>query len=253
MLEIKSLSASRHEKRILRDINMTIKPGEIHVLMGPNGSGKSTLASSLIGSPEVTLDKKSKINLDNVNLLEKSVHERALAGLFVAFQNPVEVPGVSLIDLLRVSYNDINKKRDSRFKELSPFKFRKVISDLVNDFDVPDGLLDRYVNHGFSGGEKKKAEILQMIVLQPKYAILDEIDSGLDVSAVKDVFTHIQQVVKALDIGVVIITHYERVLKYINPTMVHIMIDGKIVSSGGTDIIRMVEDNGYKSFVESAT
>ncbi len=249
-LQIKNLQVSvvnqQTDERttILKGVSLTVKPGEVHAIMGPNGSGKSTLAYTLAGHPfyEVT---GGQISLDGQDILEKSPDERAAQGLFLAFQYPVEVPGVKVQNFLRLAYN-------ARFadhpEKLFPsvLAFRKHLESLAKELKVNPELLKRGLNEGFSGGEKKRVEILQMAVLEPKYAILDETDSGLDVDAMKAVSLGVKKIIEKYNTGVVVITHYQRILKYLQPEFVHVMKAGKIVQSGGRDLAEKMEAEGYE-------
>lgn len=241
LLKIKNLNAQVDGKKILQGVNLEIKSGEIQALMGPNGSGKSTLAQVLAGHPnyivasgEVIFDKKKLFNL--------SPDERAKSGVFLAFQYPATIPGVSLGNFLRQAYNSVKQEN------LTPIKFKKLIQDKLDLLQIDEKHLERSVNDGFSGGEKKKNEILQMAVLEPKLAILDETDSGLDVDALKVVAEGIKTVKKMnQDMGVLIITHYQRILDHIKPDQVHIMLNGKIVKSGDHKLAKELEKTGYNN------
>ena len=244
-LFIQNLQAQTKEKIILKGVNLEIKKGEVHAIMGPNGSGKSTLANVLAGSPSYQIsNKNSQILLDKVSLLDLSPDQRAQQGLFLAFQYPVEVPGVKINHFLWESYK-VRFKQNSKFNKI--LDFYKFLETQAEKLSIKPEMLHRGLNEGFSGGEKKKLEVLQMNVLQPQYAILDETDSGLDVDAIKIVAKGIKQVVKDYQTGVIIITHYQRILDYISPDFVHVMIDGKIVQSGDKKIIKKIEDQGYES------
>jgi len=244
-LQISNLQASIDEKLILKGVNLKVNRGEVHAIMGPNGSGKSTLANVLAGSPSYQVENQSsQVTLDQINLLDLSPDQRAQLGLFLAFQYPVEVPGVKINHFLWEAYK-ARFKDQAKFKKI--FDFYKFLETKAQELFIKPEMLNRGLNEGFSGGEKKKLEVLQMNVLQPKFAILDETDSGLDVDAIKIVAQGIKQVVKDYQTGVIIITHYQRILDYISPDFVHIMIDGQIVKSGDQKIIKEIEDQGYES------
>jgi len=245
MLKITNLHCTTADnKEILKGVNLSIKPGELHVLMGPNGSGKSTLSKTLMGHPSFEISK-GKISLDGEDITGSEPDERAHAGLFVAYQYPVEVPGVNFSNFLRLAYNSSREKSE----QLPVFKFRKLLKDTADELDFPEKLLDRNLNEDLSGGEKKKAEILQMAVLQPKYAILDETDSGLDLDALKSVFTGVNKIIASKrKLGVLVITHYQRIFDYIKPDFVHILYNGKIAASGGLELVESIEESGYKQF-----
>ena len=237
ILEIKDLYARVPEKEILKGLNLTIKTGEVHVIMGPNGTGKSTLASIIMGkrSYEVT---KGDIILDGKSILPLEVDERARAGLFLAYQNPEEVNGVTNSDFVRQAMKACTGK------DINLFSFIRKYEKACADLKMPEDLAHRYLNEGFSGGEKKRNEILQMKMLEPKFAILDEIDSGLDVDALRIVGENVYNMV-GKNLGVLLITHYERLLDYIKPDFVHIMINGKIVMTGKNELIEKIDKYGY--------
>ncbi len=237
ILEIKDLYARVPEKEILKGLNLTIKTGEVHVIMGPNGTGKSTLASIIMGkrSYEVT---KGDIILDGKSILPLEVDERARAGLFLAYQNPEEVNGVTNSDFVRQAMKACTGK------DINLFSFIRKYEKACADLKMPEDLAHRYLNEGFSGGEKKRNEILQMKMLEPKFAILDEIDSGLDVDALRIVGENVYNMVGE-NLGVLLITHYERLLDYIKPDFVHIMINGKIVMTGKNELIEKIDKYGY--------
>jgi Fe-S cluster assembly ATP-binding protein len=244
MLEIKNLTVSIENKKILDNLNLQIKPGEVHVLMGPNGSGKSTLAKSLIGLDEYSLDEGS-ILMDGEDLTEMDITDRARKGIFVAYQYPIEIPGVNLTNFLRMAYNSKNELN------IPVFKFKRLLKEKLKFLDMSEDFLNRNLNEGFSGGEKKKSEMLQLAVLEPKYAILDETDSGLDVDAIKTVFEGVRKIIdeyKAM--GVLIVTHYERVFNYIEPDFVHLMSNGRILRTGSIDLAHKILAGGYKNFVD---
>jgi len=238
MLEIKNLNVEIEKKNILKNFSLHINPGEVHVLMGPNGSGKSTLARALMGYPVYKISS-GEVFLDDQSLLEMKIDERSKAGLFVANQYPVEIPGVSFSNFLRLAYNAHNK-------DLPVFKFKRLLKEKLQFLGMSEDFLSRNLNEGFSGGEKKKSEILQLAVLEPKYAILDETDSGLDVDAIKIVFNGVQKIVTEYQkMGVLIITHYERVFDYITPDYVHVIGGGKIVETGGKELAQKILLGGY--------
>ena len=237
-LEINDLHVSVEGKDILNGINLVIKPGEVHALMGPNGSGKTTLAYTIAGHPRYKIESGC-IKLDNKEINELKPNERTNLGLFLAFQYPVEVQGVNLSHFL---YN-IAKTRD---KNINPIEFRKELLEKIKLLDVDSSFLNRELNLGFSGGEKKKAEILQMLTLKPKFAILDETDSGTDVDSLKIISNTIAEVAKKENIGILIITHYNRILDYVKPNNVHVIVDGKIIKSGKEELAQEIEVRGYK-------
>ncbi len=241
MLEIKNLHAKVEEKTILKGINLTVNPGEVHAIMGPNGSGKSTLASIIAGRADYEVTEGS-IELDGKDVLEMDPEERAAEGIFLAFQYPVEIPGVTNTYFLRAALNNIRKHRGE--KELSMSDFMKHIKSKVQLMELDNSLLTRSVNEGFSGGEKKRNEIFQMAVLEPKLCVLDETDSGLDVDALKIVANGVNAL-RGPERGVVVVTHYQRLLNYIVPDFVHILMGGRIVKSGGKELALEVEETGY--------
>jgi Fe-S cluster assembly ATP-binding protein len=240
-LVIRNLHVSVEDKEILKGIDLTVRQGETHALMGKNGSGKSTLASTLMGHPnyEVT---EGEVLLDGVNVLELEPDERAKAGLFLAFQYPSAIPGVSTFNFLRMAYNAVHTPEGG--KAMSVRDFRKLIADKLATLKMDEEFLKRYLNDGFSGGEKKRAEILQMAVLQPKFAILDETDSGLDIDALRVVAEGVNAQ-RGPNLGTLVITHYQRLLNYIVPDFVHIMLNGRIVTTGGKELALELENNGY--------
>ena len=243
MLELKNLHVEVEEDgtEILKGVNLTINEGEIHAIMGPNGSGKSTLAKVIAGHPEYEVTD-GDILFKGESILEMDPDERAHAGVFLAFQYPVEVPGVTNSTLLRESYNTIAASRGR--EELDPLEFDDYIREKLDLVEMNPDFLERSVNTGFSGGEKKRNEIFQMAVLEPTLALLDETDSGLDIDALKVVSNGINKL-HGDDDAVVLITHYQRLLNYIVPDFVHVMIGGKIVKSGGKDLALTLEDQGY--------
>ncbi len=238
-LLIKNLHAEVEEKEILKGVNLEINGGETHAIMGPNGTGKSTLASVIMGHPKYKVTK-GEILLDGQNVLEMSVDERSRAGLFLGMQHPAEVPGVTNSDFIKTAVN----ARMQEGKSVSLFKFIRDLDHAVTDLKMNDDLPHRYLNEGFSGGEKKRNEILQMKMLNPKMAILDEIDSGLDVDALKIVGENVTSM-KSENLGLLLITHYQRLLDYIKADKVHVMMKGKVVKSGGLEIIKRIDTEGY--------
>ncbi|EOD7812193.1 TPA: Fe-S cluster assembly ATPase SufC [Staphylococcus aureus] len=239
-LEIKDLHVSIEDKEILKGVNLTINTDEIHAIMGPNGTGKSTLSSAIMGHPsyEVT---KGEVLLDGVNILELEVDERAKAGLFLAMQYPSEITGVANADFMRSA---INAKREEG-QEINLMQFIKKLDKNMDFLDIDKDMAQRYLNEGFSGGEKKRNEILQLMMLEPKFAILDEIDSGLDIDALKVVSKGINQM-RGENFGALMITHYQRLLNYITPDKVHVMYAGKVVKSGGPELAKRLEEEGYE-------
>lgn len=243
-LKIVDLHVSIEENEILKGLNLTMKTGETHAVMGPNGAGKSTLAAVIMGHPafEVT---QGEIWLDDLNVLELEVDERARAGLFLAFQYPSEIPGVTNAEFLRASINAGRAEED----KISIMDFINKLDEKMDVLDMPEEMAERYLNEGFSGGEKKRNEILQLLMIEPKIAILDEIDSGLDIDALQVVSKGINSLAGA-DFGTLIITHYQRLLNYVIPDYVHIVMDGKIVKSGDADLAKKLEAEGYKGIAE---
>lgn len=241
MLNVKNLKVKVEDKEVLKGVNLVVEPGKVEALMGQNGSGKSTLAQTLMGSPIYTVTE-GHVDFDGKNLLELETNERAKQGLFLSFQYPSEVPGVNILSYLRLIYNN---KHDQK---LSPIAFKKYIKEKLDLLDIKEDFLTRYLNDGFSGGEKKRMEMLQMLVLEPKLSILDEIDSGLDVDAMKLVSKAVNYLVKEKGMSVLIITHYTRILKYIEPDKVHIMQDGVIIKSGDKSLAHQLEEMGFAQF-----
>jgi Fe-S cluster assembly ATP-binding protein len=241
-LRIVDLHVQVNDKKILKGVNLEIKKGEIHALMGPNGSGKSTLAATLMGHPNYKITK-GEIWLDGQNITDLSPDERARMGLFLAFQYPSEVPGVTVANFLRLALNAV------RGKDIPVLEFHKLLHEKMKELKMDPSFAKRYLNDGFSGGEKKRNEILQMALLQPKYAILDETDSGLDIDALRIVSEGVNRLVGP-DLGILIITHYQRILHYIEPHYVHVLYDGKIIESGGKELADKLEKTGY-DFIHS--
>jgi Fe-S cluster assembly ATP-binding protein len=237
-LEIRNLHVRTEEREILRGVDLVVRRGELHALMGPNGSGKSTLANTIMGHPgyEVT---DGEVLFDGENITELAAHERAKLGLFLAFQYPVAIPGVSVANFLRLAIN-AQREEPIRVKE-----FGAQLRRAVELLDVEDSFTSRHLNDGFSGGEKKRAEVLQMAMLRPQIAVLDETDSGLDIDALRTVAEGVQKLHDDQGLGVLIITHYQRILDYVRPEFVHIMIDGRIVMNGGNELVERLEREGY--------
>ena len=237
VLEIKDLHVEIEGKKILKGVNLTLKTGEIAAIMGPNGTGKSTLSAAIMGNPnyEVT---EGEVLFDGVNILELDVDERARMGLFLAMQYPSEIPGITNAEFLRAAMN-AGKEDDEKIS----------VRDFIMKLDEKMEMAERYLNEGFSGGEKKRNEILQLLMLEPTFALLDEIDSGLDIDALKVVSKGVNAM-RGEDFGAMIITHYQRLLNYITPDVVHVMMDGRIVASGGPDLAVRLEQEGYSKLAE---
>ncbi|HUX81201.1 MAG TPA: Fe-S cluster assembly ATPase SufC [Halothiobacillus sp.] len=249
LIEIKNLHAKIGDKPILRGINFTVNAGEVHAIMGPNGSGKSTLCQVLGGREgyEIT---EGTVEYEGKNLLDLSTEERAVAGLLLGFQHPVEIPGVKNIYLLKEALNA--QRAAQGLDDMDTFAFMKKIRELVKTMGMDDAFLHRGVNAGFSGGEKKRNEILQMLLLQPKLALLDETDSGLDIDALKVVSEGIN-LLRGADRGIVLVTHYQRLLSYVEPDFVHILYKGQIIKSGDKSLALQLEAEGYQDFLEAAS
>jgi Fe-S cluster assembly ATP-binding protein len=242
MLEIKNLTAAAGDKEILKGISLTVNPGEVHAIMGPNGSGKSTLAQVLAGHPAYTVTG-GQVLYEGEDLFELEPEERAQKGIFLAFQYPVEVPGVSNAYFLRAAYNEIRKARG--LEEVDPMDFIDLLEAKLKVVEWGPEIMQRSVNHGFSGGEKKRNEILQMAVLEPRLAILDETDSGLDIDALRIVASGVNKL-RAKDRSFLMVTHYQRLLNYIVPDFVHVLAGGRIVRSGGKELAHELEAKGYE-------
>ncbi|MGL4522488.1 MAG: Fe-S cluster assembly ATPase SufC [Bacilli bacterium] len=238
-LTIKDLHVSIDEKEIIKGLNLEVKGGEIHAIMGPNGTGKSTLSSAIMGHPKYEVTS-GEVVLDGEQVLEMEVDERARAGLFLAMQYPSEIAGVTNADFLRTAMNARREEGD----EISLMKFIRTLDKSMDFLEMNGDMAQRYLNEGFSGGEKKRNEILQLMMLQPKIAILDEIDSGLDIDALKVVSKGINEM-RSEEFGCLIITHYQRLLNYITPDFVHVMMNGRIVKSGGPELAARLEAEGY--------
>ena len=247
MLKIDNLKVSleEEEKQIIKGLSLSVNPGEIHAIMGPNGSGKSTLSSVLAGKDGYTVDSGS-VTFEGSNLLEAEVEERAALGIFMAFQYPIEIPGVGNMNFLRTALNSQRKTRGQ--EEINAADFLKLVRSIAKNLEISDEMMKRPVNVGASGGEKKRNEILQMCLLEPKFVILDETDSGLDVDAMKLVSKGVNNF-SSSSRSFLVITHYQRLLNYIVPDFVHILVDGRIVDTGDKNLALHVEETGYKDFL----
>jgi Fe-S cluster assembly ATP-binding protein len=242
-LEIKNLHVSIEDKEILKGVDLTIDKGEVHAIMGPNGTGKSTLAYALMGHPAYTITE-GEVLLNGENILELEADERSRKGIFLAFQYPVAIPGVTVANFLRTALNARRKAVNPDDKGVSLVEFRKLLKEKMDLLKMDSAFAGRYLNDGFSGGEKKRAEILQMATLRPEIAILDETDSGLDIDALRIVSEGVNAL-RGPDLGVLLITHYQRILNYIKPDYVHVMLGGRVVESGGPDLALHLEEHGY--------
>ena len=243
-LVIKDLHVNVEDIEILKGVNLTIKSGEVHAVMGPNGTGKSTLAYALMGHPKYQITQ-GEVSLDGEAILDLEPNERSEKGLFLAFQYPVAVPGVSVANFLRTAINAHRRAVDPEDKGISIPDFRKRLKDKLALLSMDESFAGRYLNDGFSGGEKKRVEILQMATLEPKFSILDETDSGLDIDALKIVADGVNTISKENQ-GILVITHYQRILNYIKPDFVHVMLNGMIVESGGPELALRLEEQGYE-------
>jgi Fe-S cluster assembly ATP-binding protein len=241
-LEIRGLHVEVEGKEILKGIDLVVPQGEVHAIMGPNGSGKSTLANAIMGRPSYVVTQ-GEIRFKGQDISRLTPDQRAREGLFLAFQYPTEIPGVSVVNFLRSAYNAI------KGEQTSALAFRKRLKEKMTLLDVEDAMVNRYVNQGFSGGEKKKNEVLQLAVLEPDIAVLDETDSGLDIDSLKAVASGVEQLIGP-DLGVLLITHYQRILNYITPDRIHVMIGGRIVLSGGPELAHELEAKGYGGIAE---
>ncbi len=249
-IEIKNLHVSIEDKEILKGLSLTIKQGEIHAIMGPNGTGKSTLAYTLMGHPNYTVTE-GEIIFKGRNVLELEPDERSREGIFLAFQYPVAIPGVTVANFLRSAINSRHRATNPDDKGMPIPEFRKMLKEKMNTLKMDNAFAGRYLNDGFSGGEKKRAEILQMATLKPEIAILDETDSGLDIDALRVVSDGVNALAGP-ELGVLVITHYQRLLNYIKPHFVHVMMAGRIVESGGPELALHLEEHGYDWLREKA-
>jgi len=243
-LKIENLSVNAEDQPILKGLNLEIPQGEVHAIMGPNGTGKSTLAYTLMGHPRYTITSGS-VTLNGTNLLSLPPEERSKQGVFLAFQYPVAVPGVTVANFLRTAINAHRKYKDNEDKGIPILEFRNLLIEKMKLLKMDPSMAGRYLNEGFSGGEKKRVEILQMAMLEPRIAILDETDSGLDVDALRIVSEGINTL-KNENLGILIITHYQRILNYLNPDVVHVMVDGQIIMTGGPGLANKIEKEGYE-------
>jgi len=242
-LDIRNVHVSIDGQEILNGVDLIVKQGEVHALMGPNGTGKSTLAYALMGHPSYEITE-GEVCLKGIDLLELEPDDRSHLGLFLAFQYPVAIPGVSVANFLRTAINAQRRAKDPDDKGISIPEFRRMLKERMDFLQMDHSFAGRYLNEGFSGGEKKRAEVLQMAALQPEIALMDETDSGLDIDALRIVAEGVNTL-RGPDLGVLVITHYQRILNYIKPDYVHIMLDGRIVETGGPDLALHLEEHGY--------
>lgn len=243
MLEIKNVQISLNKKNILDKIDLSIKKGETHILMGQNGAGKSTLAQSIMGNPNYSV--KGEIIFAKQNLLKLNPQQRAKLGIFLSFQQILEIPGVKVYDYLKLLY------KTSHEKKLTPLKFKEFLKERMAILNFNEELLKRSLNHGFSGGEKKKMEVLQMLVLEPQLVILDEIDSGLDIDAIQAVANAVNYLKQEKQVAVLLITHYSRILNFLNIDFVHVLNKGQIIKTGSADLIKKIEKKGFANFLKA--
>lgn len=245
VLSIRNLHAGIDGKEILKGVNLEVRQGEVHALMGPNGSGKSTLSYAIMGHPNYDVTD-GEVVLDGVNLLELEADARAKAGLFLAFQYPTAIPGVTVANFLRHAITNVRNPDRKEGEDLVPMRdFRKELKTAMDELGMAPEFARRYLNEGFSGGEKKRAEVLQLTLLKPKFAILDETDSGLDIDAVRVVSDGVNRVAERNGTGVLVITHYRRILDFIKPQFVHVLLGGRVVESGGFELVEKLEREGY--------
>jgi Fe-S cluster assembly ATP-binding protein len=248
-LKVENLEASVEDEKIVKGVSLEVEPGEIHAIMGPNGSGKSTLCKTLMGNPVYNLDA-GNILIDGEDVTDEETDERAREGLFLGFQYPSEISGITVSEFLKEA---LDARREEKDEDPMPqSEFNELLREKLDILDMEEDYARRYLNEGFSGGEKKRNEILQMAVLNPKYAMLDEIDSGLDIDALQIVAKGINRLAND-DRGILMITHYQRILDYVEPDHVHVMVDGKIVESGGPELAEKLEDEGYEWAKEKAS
>lgn len=240
-LEIRNLHVTVDSREILKGVDLSIQQGVIHALMGPNGSGKSTLAYTLLGHPKYQVTQ-GDILVDGESIIKLTADKRARKGLFLAFQYPVAVQGVTMFSFLRAAYNSSHTTNPKEPPTI--FEFREVVAEKMKMLQVDESILNRYLNEGFSGGEKKRAEILQLAMMEPRFAVLDETDSGLDIDALRVVAEGVNKL-SGPNLGVLLITHYQRILKYVRPQFVHVMYNGRIVESGGEELSKQLEEKGY--------
>lgn len=246
LLQIKDLKVNIEDKEILHGVNLMINEGEVHTIMGPNGSGKSTLANVIMGHPKYEVTG-GDILYRGESILEMETHERALCGIFLAFQYPKEISGVTVEEFLLAAYRAKQAFIDPSKPPILIFRFKKMLREKMAELKMPESFADRFLNQGFSGGEKKKAEALQMAILEPYMAVLDETDSGLDVDALKIISENVHKIMKSRkDTGVLLVTHYQRILKYLKPDFVHVMKDGLLIKSGGHELAQELEEKGYE-------
>ena len=250
-LKIENLSVTAEDRQILKGLYLEIPQGEVHAIMGPNGTGKTTLAYTLMGHPRYTITRGS-VTLNGTDLLSLSPEERSKQGVFLAFQYPVAIPGVTVANFLRTAINAHRKSKDPADKGIPILKFRNILIEKMELLKMDPSMAGRYLNDGFSGGEKKRVEILQMAILEPRIAILDETDSGLDIDALRIVSEGINTL-KNKNLGILIITHYQRILNYLNPDVVHVMVDGQILRTGGPDLATKLEKEGYEWLKDSGS
>ncbi len=249
-LEVRSVFVSRGGQRIIRDVSLTVRPGEVHVLMGPNGSGKSTLLSALMGSPQCVISRGS-VAIDGKSVTKATPEDRAKAGLFLSFQHPVEIPGVSFGVAMRAAVNAVQSARMPKQPPYAPAAFAALVKEQAARLSIDSSLLARPLNEGFSGGERKASELLQLLLLKPRYALLDEIDSGLDLDAFKRILSVVHGVQREQNVGFVIVTHNPRVLSVIDADRVHVLDHGEIVATGDRALAKQIEEKGFDSLSKS--